>query len=147
MTWTKRAAAAAAILTLAACADATATIEAPADPIDPAVVRAAEQVLADAPPPPEGSRIGVIVYERDDRWAITVMEPDGALHYLTYDWNCRRRYGGREFAKDVLPMLLHVGDLITWTTTDEKICQQEVAVVAKAAAVPDDEPEGMTGDR
>lgn len=121
---------------LTGCAEATATITQPAEPLDPALVRAAEQVLADAPPPPDGSRTGVIVAEGVDPWAIAVMEPDGTMHYLTYDWGCTRRYGGGGYAKDTLPALLHAGDLITWTTTDHLICEQEVAVIRKAAAVP-----------
>lgn len=128
-------AALAAVAMLAGCADATAEAEisTPVVPPDPQLIQQAQEVLADTPPPPDGHLTGVIVTEgTGDRWGIGVLNADGAMTYLTYDWCDEDGY-----ARDVLPVLLDIGDLIVWTTTDEKVCIREIWVEQKAAAALD----------
>lgn len=131
----RRLLATAALLVLAGCAEADAEINAPDawDTLeaDPALVRGAELALTDAPPPADGWRVGVVLAEDEEEWAVTALTNEGVA-YLdgsasgSCDWEPPRRYA----------LLVDPGDLITWSTEgdDSHLCIDELQVLRKAAA-------------
>lgn len=136
-------------LALAGCAESNAEVTTPPAPPDPAMVRAAEQVLREAPAPEPGWQIGVVINEREwtqeglffitDQWAIGVLTNDGMVQ-LTGRW-CDEEPSGQKSAKDALPVLVDPADLVTWTANDAgEVCTSGLIVLQKAAAFVPAEP-------
>lgn len=122
---------------LAGCAESSAEVNTPdawdSVQADPALIRGAEQALTDAPPPAEGWRIGVVLAEAPDDWAITALT-DGGPVYLEDSWNCEKNDGMYE--SEQFALLIDPGDLITWSLEgdDHRLCIGELEVLRKAAA-------------
>lgn len=132
------------MLALAGCAESNAEVNAPdewdAIEADPALARGAELALEDAPPPADGWRIGVVLAEDEDEWAMTALT-DGGVAYLdnhtgsgACKWHPPERYA----------LLVDPGDLVTWSMAgdDSHLCIDEIEVLRKAAAAAALEQEG-----
>lgn len=142
-TWIATAVAA---LALAGCsAEATATATVPANwdtkTADAAFVRRAEAVLAHAPAPAEGWRVGVILAEKNPDgghlWLASVLTRDGVVMVGPDPWSPDCDDDGGGTAVDTFPLMLDPGDLITWAgdrRTLHAVCSEDMRVLRKAAA-------------
>lgn len=130
------------LLAATGCAQATATNEAPSawdtKAANPRFAQAAQRALASASQPEPGWRIGVVLAENNDSWAITALTPDGVVYLAGAKdrYDCPNDDDGR-FWWDELPLMLDPGDLFTWAGDDRvshNVCANQVRVLRKAAA-------------